>query len=100
MEHIPRDPRATLEHWGYIPLWLSDDDPRPAKEQLNSGYVSGWRPFKGFTMNAQEALVYPGDPPQRPIAEIKLREERIILYPSAWVAIIQPDGSFEVCRMD
>jgi len=100
MEHIPRHPRATLEHWGYIPGWLSEKDPRPAREQLDTGYISGWHPFEGFSMNSQEALCYPGDPPQHPLAEIRLRDERIILYPSSWVAIVQKDGSFEVCRMD
>jgi hypothetical protein len=34
------------------------------------------------------------------IAEINFRQERIILHDSSYVAIVQPDGSFEVARMD
>lgn len=96
-------PRATIEHAGYIPNWLNDeDDPRPAKEQLNDGYAfaGGWQPFKGFKLAEDDSLTYPGDPPQHPIIEFKIRDERVLLYQHAWVAIIQPDRSFEVCRMD
>lgn len=102
MIFIARDPRATLEHMGFIPSFLSDDDPRSAKEQLNEGYAfaGGWDPFKGHTMDDNENLHYPGDPPQKPLCELRLRDERIVLYPHAWVAIIQPDKSFEICRMD
>lgn len=99
---LPRHPKATLEHMGLIPEMLHDYDPRSAKEQLHDGYAhgGGWRPFSRFTMDSNECLCYPGDPPQRPIAELRLRDERIVLYEHAWVAVIQPDGSYEVCRMD
>jgi hypothetical protein len=81
-------------------LW--EDDPRSAKEQLNTGYAhgGGWQAFNGFKLNADDSLSYPGDPPQIPIIEFKLRNERVVLYDHAWVAVIQPDRSFEVCRMD
>jgi hypothetical protein len=85
---------------GYLPGFLDLDDPRPAKEQLNSNYIAGWSPFKGFTMGLDGNLEYPNDPPTLALAECKLREEVVRLYQHAWVAIIQPDGSFEVCRMD
>jgi hypothetical protein len=29
-----------------------------------------------------------------------LGHERVIVYEHSWVAIVQPDRSFEVCRMD
>ena len=45
-------------------------------------------------------LQYPEDPPLAPLAETKLRDEIIRVYHSSYVAIIQPDGSFLVCRMD
>jgi hypothetical protein len=35
-----------------------------------------------------------------PIAEIRLRAERILIYESDFVAIVQPDRSFEVRRID
>lgn len=102
MIFIPRHPRATLQDMGFIPGMLSEFDPRPAKEQLDSGYQhgGGWFPFEKFKMDNKENLIYPDDPPQRPIAELRLRNERIVLYENDWVAIIQSDGSFEVCRMD
>ncbi len=102
MNIIFHHPKATAEHLGLIPMFLSDDDPRPAKEQLHENYAhgGGWHPFNGFKLQADDSLTYPGDPPQRPIAEMVLRDERVVLYPHAWVAIIQPDRSYEVCRMD
>lgn len=86
---------------GYLGDFLSEGDPRPAREQFNENYVyGGWQPFEGFTLGPDNSLNYPGDPPMRPIAKAKLRDELIFLYPHAWVAVIQPDRSFEVCRMD
>lgn len=95
-------PRVTWDHVGMICEWLSPNNPSPARDQLNQayGHGGGWQPFKGFTLETDNSLTYPGDPPQRPIAEMRLRDELIVQYNHAWVAIIQPDRSFEVCRMD
>lgn len=94
-------PRMTMEHLGFIPYWLDDSNPKRAAEQLNDGYqFGGWEPFKGFTLRDDNALTYPGDPPQMPLAEARLRDELIVFYPHSWVAVIQKDRSFEVCRMD
>lgn len=94
-------PQATIDHTGYIPQWLSEDNPKSTREQLNDGYAfGGFDPFKGFRLNADDSLSYPGDPPQHPIIEFTLRNERVLMYPSSWVAVIQQDCSFEVCRMD
>jgi hypothetical protein len=95
------DPRRTIADLGYIPSFLSKDDPRPAKEQFNANYpFGGWRPMQGFRLRDDNSLSYPGDPPLRPIAETQLRDELILVYPSAWVAIIQRDRAFEVARLD
>jgi len=90
------------EHLGLLPGMLSEHDPRSAKEQLHAGYPhgGGWQPFEGFKLAANNELHYPGDPPTLPLAMTELREELIVLYEHDWVAIIQPDRSFEVCRMD
>jgi hypothetical protein len=91
------------ESWlGLLPSMLNEKDPRPAKEQLDAGYRhgGGWQPFAGFKLTNKNMLMYPGDPPTRPLAQVKLRDELIILFEHAWVAVIQPDRSFEVCRMD
>lgn len=87
---------------GYIPQWLSESDPRRARAQLDEHYKhgGGWRAFPGFTLNADNSLSYPGDPPLRALTSATFREEFIVMYRHAWVAIIQSDRSFEVCRMD
>lgn len=94
-------PKMTLRHLGYIPGWLSPSDPKSAREQLSEGYkFGGWQPFKGFTLNDDNSLSYPGDPPIKPLAKAQLRDETIVFYDHSWVAVIQKDRSFEVCRMD
>ena len=86
----------------YLAPMLNDNDPRSAKDQLHSGYLQngGWDPFQGFKLTGNNSLKYKGDPPLHPIAKTQLRNEVILLYKSDWVAIIQPDRSFEVSRMD
>lgn len=97
------DARYPIDALGFLPEMLNTDDPRPAAQQLDSAYQhgGGWRPFKGFSLNLSDmSITYPGDPAYKPIAETYLRDERILLYPHAWVLILQKDESFEVCRMD
>lgn len=94
-------PRMTMDMLGFLPSFLSDNDPEPAAKQFDRNYpFGGWDPFKGFTLQKDNSLTYPGDPPMKPLAYTKLRDELVVFYPHAWVAIIQPDRSFEVCRMD
>ena len=94
---------GTPDDVGLIPGMLDADDPRPAHEQLDSGYPhgGGWRPFKGFAFNHDRlTLKYPGDPVMKPLAMMQLREEIILVYPHAWVLILQPTNTYEICRMD
>ena len=85
---------------GYLPSFLHEEDPRPAREQFDQRYIhGGWRPTSGGTIR-NFVMYYPGDPPLVPIAMITFRDEIILLYPGDFVAIVQPDGSFEVARMD
>jgi hypothetical protein len=83
---------------GFIPQMLSVKDPRPAKEQLHEAYAhgGGWHPFTGFSLEEDNTLTYLDDPPLYPLAKARLRDELIILYDYAWVAIIQPNREFEV----
>lgn len=90
---------------GELPCFVDDKDPRPAREQFNANYQhgGGWLPFgQGqWTLNFTTwTLSYPGDPPLYPVAIMKLRDERIVIYRHAIVMILQPDNSFEVARMD
>lgn len=96
-------PQARPENLGLLPSMLDEDDPRSAREQFNSNYQhgGGWFPMQGFKLSADgKRLLYPGDPPMLALARVKLRDELVVLYECEWVAIIQPDGSFETCRMD
>lgn len=105
IEHMKRTGYTAFDMLGYLPMSadeLSDDD---AVTQLNRNYAhgGGWNDMQGFGFNDSEAgptLTYPGDPPTHAVAWAKLRDERIILFDSAWVAVVQPDGSFRVARMD
>ena len=94
-------PAATPDHVGFIPMFLNESDPRPAKEQLHANYShgGGWSPMEGFTLE-RSRLCYPGDPPLVPLAMMELRNETIVVYECSFVCITQKDGSFEVARMD
>lgn len=90
---------------GFLPMFLNDSNPKDAVTQLNDSYAhgGGWHDFKGFELIKQGdryALAYPGDPPMRELARTKLRNELVVLFEASWVAVIQPDETFRVARMD
>jgi len=97
-----KHPHVRIEMLGLLPTMLSEHDPRPAREQLDSHYQhgGGWRPFKGFTMLPNGDMQYSEDPPTKLFYETKLRDETIRFYEYAWIAIVQRSGEFEVARMD
>lgn len=93
---------------GLIPAWLDDENPLPAREQLDAAYRhgGGWRPFKGFTLVRPSndvrdwRLSYPGDPDYRVLAYTTLREEIVLMFPYSWVAIIHNGELYSVARLD
>lgn len=102
---------VTQEDLGFIPAFFSEHDLRPAREQLDMNYQhgGGWRPLKGWKAHPGGEIEYPGDEPLKPIAEASLHGgicepgstgEMILIYESAWVQIVQADGSFEIGRVD
>jgi hypothetical protein len=95
-------PGATFGSLGYIPDFISLGNPQPARKQIDHNYRQGggWRPTPKFSMQPNGALKYPGDPPLPLLAETKLRDETIRFYNHSWVAIVQPDGAFEVAKVD
>src|SRR5215510_2789534 len=94
-------PGYSPEALGIVPMFLSDSDPRPAREQFAQNYVSGWSPMPGCTFDKATACMrYPGDPPFQAIAYVMLGDEMILLFESEFVGILQRDGSFECSRMD
>ena len=100
--------RTEPEDLGLIPEFLDEKDPRPAKEQFAEKYAhgGGWHPIEGFNVtrrghgNGGIVLKYPGDPALEPIAFWAFRDELIVVYPYALVAIFQAGGEYEVARMD
>jgi hypothetical protein len=97
---IGRHPDWRPEDLGFIAMFLDRDDPRDAKAQFDAryGYGGYWQSGPA-SIDEQDRLLYPGDPPSPPLAEARLRDERIILYPYEFIAVIGPDG-FAVQRMD
>lgn len=95
-------PQATWDHVGFVPEFLSENDPRPVREQFHERYAfgGGWHPVDGFTRIHPYTLKYPGDPPLQPLAFIQFRKETILIYPASFIAIFQEDGTFECARMD
>lgn len=92
-----------LHALGDIPSLLDDGDPRPAREQFDENYNfgGGWVPLADAKVDARTGVMtYPDDPPYLPMAAANLRDERIIVYTHGIVAIVQPDGSAEVSRID
>lgn len=94
-------PRATVEMLGYLPFFLDPADPRPAREQFDDHYgrYGGWSPMNGWVLRDID-IIYPGDPPRPILAKCKLRDETILFCGGAWTVIVQPDGQYEVARMD
>lgn len=90
------------ERTGYIPEFFDENDPRSAREQINQNYKhgGGWFPLKGWKLFEDNSIRYPGDRTLMPVSTAKLRNETIVVYPGAWVAIIQPDRSYEIARID
>jgi hypothetical protein len=96
-------PRMTLYQLGFIPSFLSEDNPKSAREQINDnyGHGGGWHPTPGHTMDKDDySIKYPGDPRLFPLARTMLRHEIILFYQHDLLAIVQPDGSFEISRVD
>lgn len=95
---------------GFIPSFLYLGDPRPAAEQFNERYAhgGGWFPFgkddwaliQPNSVLNRYTLKYQGEEKYAALAFTQLRDETIVVFEYAWVAIVQPDGTFEVARMD
>jgi hypothetical protein len=99
---IALHPQAHPDMLGYIPSFLSEEDPRKASEQIDTNYQhgGGWTPFTGFTLLPDGAIKYPGDPALPPLFRTKLRDECITFFDCSWLMITQPDGSWEISRLD
>lgn len=100
---ILKHPLMTHAALGYLPDFFDLDDPRPAKEQLHERYAhgGGYHPMKGKSFIMGDSWIkFPGDELFPLLAEAKLHKETLRFYYGSWLAIVQEDGSFEVCRVD
>ncbi len=100
------DPRFSPHGLGLLPDILIDLDTRPVKEQLEDRYAhgGGFRPMRTSQWRFDPRtmiLRFPGDPPFRPAAYTMINGEKCIFYPQAsLLCIVQPDGEWEVTRVD
>jgi hypothetical protein len=98
------DRRFRPDHLGWLVDILTSDDKRPIKEQLEDRYAhgGGFRPIKGFKMNPKTLIMrFPGDRPFKPAAATTINHEKVVFYPyCSLLAIIQPNGDFDVTRVD
>lgn len=104
-EYAISDSFPLLDAIGFLPEIIRADDHRPVREQIASRYAhgGGYSPFgegKWKLDPTTHVLTYPGDESFAPLASAQIGEETIYVYASAIVAIVQPDGSFAVTRMD
>lgn len=104
---IRKHPQATPEMLGYLPDIIIEDDPRGAKEQIADRYRygGGWSDFKGHTMLPNGNLQYPEDPPTLLLFEAVLHqgkdnEETLRFYQHSWIAVMRPDGTYAISRID
>lgn len=97
-------PDMTPDHLGFLPHILDSFDPRPTAEQIEDKYAhgGGWRPYGqgAWALDDDRTLHFPNDQALKPIARTFIREEQVYLYDHAVVAVVQPDGSFDVVRLD
>lgn len=92
-----------MEYLGALPEIIQSTDPLPVREQIAEHYAhgGGYSPMDGWTLDtASNNITYPDDEPLIPRASLLVRDELVIVYDYAFVAIVQADGSFAVVRMD
>lgn len=100
-------PRVSHSAIGLIPhlIW---DNATPAREIFAKTYAhgGGWNPFEGFKLvirdDGRRTIKYPGDPALVELASAvrPTTGETIVVFQHAWVMVIQPNGDFEISRMD
>lgn len=94
-------PDADIDMLGVVPRFVLDNDPRPAAVQFNERYeYGGWSPIRGFVLRKDRSIKFPEDPPLHALLERKLRDETITYYGYGLFMITQPDGTWEIARMD
>lgn len=104
---MQKNPRAHQDHLGFIPTFFMLSDERPAAEQIQARYISGWHPLRGadrYELGPNNELTYHAvdgsDPPMPVLWEMQFRDEVVRVYQYGITAVFQKDGTFEVSRLD
>lgn len=92
-------PEDLIEACGFIPYFLQQNDERDARTQMVDRYGFGDFPTTGAAVDARGVYSYPEDPDMFPYMETSLRGETIRIYPYAFVAITNDQGTYTT-RMD
>lgn len=120
MKLIPlhKDKEHVKHTLGIALYWLMEEIGRSATHNVpmekaakvfdrNYQHGGGWRPFAlmskykvGVNFKNDGVYRFPGDPPSKPVARIEFGDEILYAYDHAMWCIIQPDGTFEIARMD
>src|SRR5262245_20742636 len=86
------------EHVGGLPRYLDQTSTDALWLQLDEKTESGWNPQlvkeQGWELSADEFLISHGLPPLAPAAYAYHLGEKILVYPSGWVVIVQLGGKF------
>jgi hypothetical protein len=94
---------ASVEDWGLLLSFLDEENPASVAEQFAAGYGFGKLYEMSGKINltsGQHESAYSEDPPLDPLSILFFRDEQVILYPYAIVAIIKPDTPTFITRMD
>jgi hypothetical protein len=90
-----------MEYLGFIPEIIRAYDPKPVRAQIAERYAHGYDPIPHWTLSSESNNIqYPGDEPLVPRAQLQVRDELVLVYDYAFVAIVQQNGDFAVQRMD
>lgn len=102
-------PGFDLERLGLLPeLVESPANGQTLAQHIDQSYAhgGGWRSFGAdWSLDLRDgvpaSLTFPGDPAMPEVARFATKQrELFILFTNEFCAIVQPDGSFSVARMD
>lgn len=94
---------ASIEDWGLLLGFLDEENPASVAEQFAAGYGFGKLYNMGGKINSNSGRyesAYAEDPPLDPLSILYFRDEKVILFPYAIVAILKPDTPTFITRMD
>lgn len=103
-DHMRQRGLSIYDMLGTVPDMISATDQADAVTQIDRAYRDaggGWRDSTGASVDVERRLLtFPGDPARQLVAFAELRAEKILFFDGAWVAVVQPDGSSRIARID